>query len=131
MKTSDYFTYLNEGLGLDHIILQTSHPQICFYCVAASGELQFAENELLQKMIAAMKIPSGRFRIAIVKEIPTSFSEAINVVLADHAAKTEMGIWSVHDSSQVILTYGLQSLLQDAHLKKPCWSHLQSVLERI
>ncbi|MCC6138078.1 MAG: hypothetical protein IT287_05560 [Bdellovibrionaceae bacterium] len=134
-----YLSYLNQTLGLEHVILPkktaavATEPELVtqasdsgqaryhFQCLS-ERPLTAAEDELFLKIIAALKLGDADYSTAV--GINMTFSP-ITVVFSD--AAEGRGSWHSHGNCQVLQTHSVRAMLQDPQLKKECWAHLQTI----
>ena len=124
----DYFDYLENVLGIKSIIqdsiagLQQSRKTDLLFCVENYGSYDAIEMDLLQKMIAAVKIDPARLKICDVKE-KNQFEMKACVLFLDQMNTVES------EKYLVVQTHSPRVLLKKPELKKIAWNELQKIVK--
>ena len=128
-EREDYFNYALNVLGVKSLYLDsaaTSHETAqesipLLVTVAKLSTYNPEEKELLEKMVAALKMDLNQIKI-VDAEVPTTTAYNFLLSLSD----------SPDLNSQIpnhISTYSSRILLKDSSLKKKAWNDLQKVIQ--
>lgn len=125
---TDYFEYLENVLGIKSI-LQDSIPAQekpipidLLFCVHNYKTYSAEEIDLLQKMIAAVKVEPSRLKVCDLMEANKFETKAL-VIFEDEVVQTLI-------LAQVsVQTFSPRVLLKKPELKKQAWTELQKILQ--
>ncbi len=140
---TSYWLYLQETLGVEHVVLPATEKsnvdsaadniaealhlnakvKIHFQVVSAH-DLTAEEHSLFHKIMEALKVPSADY-IMTSGPVETDPKAQRCVIFTDFGDR--FGEWIEHHGQTILRTYSLHAMLQDSALKKPVWSHLQSL----
>ena len=117
----NYLNYVKDVLGIKHLFLNSkkSNAKKLLISVTDLNTYSFKENELLQKMIFALKLEASDFIIIDEKDLnqhEANYFLKLSDVVTDSA------------STNVISTYSPRMLLKNTDFKKKAWSDMQSLL---
>ena len=117
----NYLNYVKDILGIKYLFLNSknSHAKKLLISVTDLNTYNLEENELLQKMILALKLEASDFIISdekVLNQQEASYFLRLSDVVSDST------------STNVISTYSPRILLKNAHFKKKAWSDMQNLL---
>ncbi len=134
-EKADYFDFVTEVLGVKSILLDEKS--------VASGELKNtvvniplliaiedytgytkSENELLTKMISALKISSDKLKIIDFKDL-NSVSSEYQLLFLNEGAGSQLKPSGAH----FLKTYSPKFLNNNPNFKKQAWDELQAVIK--
>lgn len=154
--------YFSDVLGLDSVLInpddvvetrevQKVEAEICVEWIRkASNErlvvvfeqvLPPEAEELLEKMLGAMKLPADVISLAVIESISSldlDFSEhfaAKHLMLMlkseENNPLSSFSQWHTLSEYQLIATYSPVALLKDSELKKPTWDCMKMVMREL
>lgn len=117
----NYLNYVKDVLGIKHLFLnsKSSQPKKLLISVTDLHNYNSVENDLLKKMISALKLNASDF---IIVDEKTSDKQD-----ADYFLKLSDTI-NDNLSTNTICTYSPRVLLKNAEYKKKAWSDMQNLL---
>ena len=119
-EKKDYFDYVENVLGVKSILLSPKQNIPLLIAVENYTDYSPDENELLQKMIAALKVDSKNISLVDLTE-EGGFQPEFTLFL----------MIQPHDKQAAensVTTFSPRALLKKAELKKNAWSDLQKVI---
>ena len=119
-EKKDYFDYVENVLGVKSIMLSPKQNIPLLIAVENYTDYSTDENELLQKMIAALKVDSKNISLVDLTE-EGGFQPEFTLFLMNQP----------HDKQAAensVTTFSPRALLKKAELKKSAWSDLQKVI---
>lgn len=127
-EKDDYFDYVENVLGVKSILL-TAIPKTenqiqveLLFCVQNYKSYSTEEFDLLQKMIAAVKVDPSRLMVCDLAEA-TKFEVKALVVFQDETQVDPV------KAQLTVKTYSPRLLLKKSELKKQAWTELQKILQ--
>ena len=127
-EKKDYFDYIENVLGVKSVLLDPASDPVSFqsvpllFAVENYNSYNVEENELLGKMISALKIDLQKIKITELQET-TGFQTDFCVYFVDDInAKTD-------SEGPTLKTYSPRFLLKNPDAKKQAWSDLQKVIQ--
>lgn len=134
---------MQDTLGVEHVILPATmepkaasaaeelagvlhveHQVAVHFQVVSAHEMTAEEHALFHKIMEALKLPSGAY-IMTSGTVEMEPKAAKTVIFTDFGDR--FGEWVMHESISTLRTHSLHAMLRDSALKKPVWSHLQSL----
>lgn len=119
-EKKDYFDYVENVLGVKSILLSPKQDIPLLVAVENFYDYNQVENELLQKMIASLKVEFKNLAIAELSD-EELFQPEFTLVLMNQPYEKQ----AVKNS---VITFSPRALLKNAELKKNAWSDLQKVI---
>ena len=119
-EKKDYFDYVENVLGVKSILLSPKQNIPLLIAVENYTDYSPDENELLQKMIAALKVDSKNISLVDLTE-EGGFQPEFTLFL----------MIQPHDKQAAensVTTFSPRALLKKTELKKSAWSDLQKVI---
>ena len=127
----DYFDYLENVLGIKTILDHSPAPLFAktelLICVENYQTYGRAEIDLLQKMVAALKVDAARTIIADLKQ-QSQIAKRVTIVFKDQPGGFQPGVFQP-EGELTVQTYSPRVLVQKPQLKKIAWTELQKVLQ--
>ncbi|AGH95255.1 hypothetical protein [Pseudobdellovibrio exovorus] len=131
-EKEDYFSYLENVLGIKTVLIdqasqQASSQQIkspLIFLVEGLSSYSADETELLNKMIAALKIDLSQVQ-AVDSQISASCEAEFTVHFVDHLGAS---LPRIPTGETVLVTHSPRFLLKNAAFKKQAWDDLQKVI---
>ena len=121
-ERENYFNFVTGVLGIKTLLLETETltgtPVALLLAVESLNDYTDAENELLGKMIAALKMDPQTYRVSDL-ESSKSVARNYTVEFLDQPTANEVNKQKV---------YSPRTLLKDGTLKKVAWDDLQKVI---
>lgn len=122
-----YFEYIENVLGVKQIYLDTSEQEVIeaklLVVVEQLQSMAVAETELLEKMIAAMKIDLSFIKMIDEAQLK---NKKYNAEFVLKMLNTQQ-LPQVSERNQQV-TYSSAVLIKQPQLKKDAWEHLQKVI---
>lgn len=130
-EKEDYFSYVENVLGIKSVLLNTTSVDVVeaiqsplIFLVQDLSDYTDEENELLQKMVAALKIDSQKIQIADARMAEKCTAEfKVSFVNNVEQAKSQLV-----ESSTSLVTHSPRYLLKNPKFKKQAWDDLQKVI---
>lgn len=125
-----YFEYVETVLGIKQVLtdrIQIDQSQLAqiqtsiLICVENLNSYTDSENDLLYKMIAALKLNPESY-VVVDQSDRENYLSSFELSLVDRPRPT---------TDQVIQTYSPRVLLKDAGLKKQAWAEMQKLLQKL
>ena len=124
-EKEDYFNYALNVLGVKSLYLDSvAAPQESIPLLVTVDSLStynLEEKELLEKMVAALKVDVNQIRI-VDAEAPIAITYNFLLNFSDSPNQ------NLQNTNQ-LSTYSSRALLKDSSLKKKAWNDLQKVIQ--
>lgn len=122
-----YFEYLEDVLGIKQVLFDRQ-PEVTSQLVQIPilisvlnlKNYKAEENELLYKMIAALKLPPENYVVIDADQI-SNYEAKAHLSLVDEPIQSQ--------NPQTIQTYSARKLLSHPDLKRQAWTEMQKLLQ--
>lgn len=119
-EKSDYFDYVENVLGVKSIMLNAKQNTPLLIAVENLNSYNVEEQDLLGKMVGAIKVDLQRISLVDLSEAEKFQSEFSVYFMNQPSEKQTL--------KNTVTTFSPRILLKKAELKKNAWADLQKVL---
>lgn len=119
----NYLNYVKDVLGIKHLFLTSKSLEVKKLLIAVTDldTYNAEENELLKKMVAALKLDPTSIIVIDIKNL-NQYSAVYALKLMDELRSDQIS------SSDTVYTFSPRALLKNAQHKKKTWADMQSFL---
>lgn len=123
---NDYFDFVSNVLGVKSILLSQSTENVLqvvplLIAVENLNSYTDAENELLSKMIGALKIDQKLIRLVDLKEV-SLYQPEFSIHFVEELNQNNVSL------ANQVMTYAPRSLLKHPEFKKQAWDEMQKAI---
>ena len=119
-EKSDYFDYVENVLGVKSIMLNPKQDTPLLIAVENLNSYSVEEQDLLGKMVGALKVDLQKISLIDLSEAE-KFQSEFTVYFMNQPIEKQ-------SSKNTVTTFSPRILLKKAELKKNAWTDLQKVL---